>query len=431
MTISDEPRSTGAVRLHQIAAGLTAVGLVTHLHRTRAGTDLTATLSLPGCHEIEVIADEDGYTELRYWCSLNSAPATYVATIARLLEAIVASQSPGQSRKAGIGAGCRLRWRGHRTCGRLWHDGAPRPSGRAGTNPRPSTPAPGGQPSRQPGATRRLTGPPGAVAPQPPLVPLPRRRFPPAPRPRGGRGRGGPAPDPELADHPRTAPDGSWDWKGRKLAPERASIADEAITSCREKEGRDMNGNYGDHGLTPAMRRLETQLDHGHLIEDTEKFALKDPDRFKEKFAKLIERYPGADPTELAAGIADGIRYTVVFDFDYYTAGVAAGHTQLKDAGYERIETKPSWGSDQYKGVNSQWREPSAGVMFEVQFHTEESWDAKQKTHAAYERIQAPGTSVEEVEQLRDYQRWVSAHVRIPQGALEIEPYKKEGQVGA
>ena len=69
--------------------------------------------------------------------------------------------------------------------------------------------------------------------------------------------------------------------------------------------------------------------------------------------------------------------------------------------------------------------------MFEVQFHTEESWEAKQKTHAAYEKIQEPGTSVGEVERLRDYQRRVSAQVRLPQGALDIEPYKKEGQVGA
>jgi hypothetical protein len=59
------------------------------------------------------------------------------------------------------------------------------------------------------------------------------------------------------------------------------------------------------------MRRIETELDHGHLIEDTEKFALKDPDRFKEKFARLIEGYPGAEPSGLAASIADGIRYTL------------------------------------------------------------------------------------------------------------------------
>jgi hypothetical protein len=234
-----------------------------------------------------------------------------------------------------------------------------------------------------------------------------------------------------AAEQARTAPDGAWDWKGHKLAPYRSLIADEAVARCRDKEGRDDKGNYGEHGFTPAMRHLEAQLDHGHLIEDTEKFALKDPDRFKEKFARLIGRYPGADPRELASSIADGIRYTIIFDFDYYTEGVEDGQARLAEAGYEHIETKPSWDSDQYKGVNSQWREKSGNVRFEVQFHTEESWDAKQKTHEAYERIQEPGTSVEEVERLREYQRQVSAEVRVPPGALEIEPYKKEGQVRA
>ena len=75
-----------------------------------------------------------------------------------------------------------------------------------------------------------------------------------------------------------------------------------------------MDGSYGDDGLTPAMHRIETQLDHGHLVLDTEKFALKDPDRYKEKFAKLIDRYPGADPKSLATQIHDGVRYTLIFD---------------------------------------------------------------------------------------------------------------------
>ncbi len=91
---------------------------------------------------------------------------------------------------------------------------------------------------------------------------------------------------------PRIGPDGSWDWKGRHLTPEQSRLADQALAKCRDAEGRDADGNYGDHGLTPAMRRIEAQLDHGHLVEDTEKFALKDPDRFKEKLAKLIHPAP-------------------------------------------------------------------------------------------------------------------------------------------
>ena len=47
-----------------------------------------------------------------------------------------------------------------------------------------------------------------------------------------------------------------------------------------------MFGSYGDTGLTPAMRRIEDQLEHGELVPETEKYALKSLDRFQEKLAK-------------------------------------------------------------------------------------------------------------------------------------------------
>ena len=225
-----------------------------------------------------------------------------------------------------------------------------------------------------------------------------------------------------LAD---VGPDGSSRREGRELTPERSRIADQALAKCHDAEGRGVDGSYGNSGLTPAMRRIEAQLDNGRLADETEKFALKDPEHFKEKFARLTERYHGADPNELVSSIHDGVRYTFIFDFDHYAEGVETGQERLADAGYERIATKPSWASEEYKGVNSQWQEPSTGVMFEVQFHTQESWDAKQKTHEAYKKIQT-GTSIEDVERLRAYHSAVVAEVRIPLGALEIEPYKKE-----
>ena len=36
------------------------------------------------------------------------------------------------------------------------------------------------------------------------------------------------------------------------------------------------------------MRRIEAQLEHGELVPDTEKFALKGADRFKLKLAERI-----------------------------------------------------------------------------------------------------------------------------------------------
>ena len=105
-------------------------------------------------------------------------------------------------------------------------------------------------------------------------------------------------PSPQVAvDPPRTRADGSWEWKGQRLKSGECKIAEEMLGRCRAAEGRTVFGTYGDTGLTPAMRRVEAQLEHGQLVPDTEKFALKSADRFKEKLAKLIARIPGAEPS--------------------------------------------------------------------------------------------------------------------------------------
>ena len=216
-------------------------------------------------------------------------------------------------------------------------------------------------------------------------------------------------PDPGLAeaDAARVGPDGSWEWKGRHLTPEQSRIADQAVAKCRDAEGRDADGNYGDHGLTSAMRRIEAQLDHGHLAEDTEKFALKDPDRFKEKLAKLIIRHPSENTDDLAAEIHDGIRYTFVSDTEHYVEGFWETSERLQASGFElRVRTN-TWGHDEYKGINTRWHDPDSGLLFEVQVHTHESLDAKERTHDVYEKINDTRTPIEEVESLRDYQQEV------------------------
>jgi len=223
------------------------------------------------------------------------------------------------------------------------------------------------------------------------------------------------------ADHEELDDLGSREQAERRLS----EITDRAMERCQAAEGRDADGNYGERGFTPAMRRIESQLEHGHLADQTEKYALKDAARFKEKLAERSERFPNADPNDLAAEIHDGVRYTFILDFDYYTDGVGLAQSKLAETGYDHIETKPGWYGEEYKGVNSQWRDPDSGIRFEVQFHTRESWSAKQITHEAYETIRSNKASVEETESLRAYQREVSATVRIPPGALDIPAYKK------
>lgn len=232
--------------------------------------------------------------------------------------------------------------------------------------------------------------------------------------------------DLSTAHKPTIGPDGSWEWKGRVLTPEQSLLADAASQRCREAEGRDADGNYAEHGLTPAMRRIEAQLEHGRLAPETENFALKSPDRFKEKLADRISLQPGESMTTLAARIHDGIRYTFVYDDEHYTSGTQRTETALEQSGYDLITRRPSWHGPDYKGSNTKWHDPDSGLLFEVQFHTDASWEAKQATHPSYERLADPTTPPDERDRLESYQREITARVPVPPGALEIPHYSKE-----
>jgi hypothetical protein len=227
-------------------------------------------------------------------------------------------------------------------------------------------------------------------------------------------------------DDPHTTPDGGWSWKGLRLDPPANHVADQQLAARRAAEGRQADGGYDDHGLTPALRRVEAQLDHGTLIPDTEKFALKSPARFKEKLAKLTERYPDRDVDQLAPAIHDAIRYTFIFDLPNYVEGVSAAEQKLTAQGYRLRLRKPSWEDSGYKGVNSRWQDPSGHVQFEVQFHTPESWDAKQATHDLYEKMADPRTTAPQRHLLEEAQRRISVRVTIPEGAAGIAHYRAE-----
>ena len=149
---------------------------------------------------------------------------------------------------------------------------------------------------------------------------------------------------------------------GERLTPEQVRIAVRAHGRCRLAEGRSVFGSYGEGGLTPAMRRIEDLLEHGELVPETERYALKSLDRFEQKLAKLIAEEPGASPDSLAAQIHDGIRYTFLYEPDLYTRGVQATRSTLNAHGYELQLLRNSWESGEYKGINSRWRDPVRAV---------------------------------------------------------------------
>ena len=230
-----------------------------------------------------------------------------------------------------------------------------------------------------------------------------------------------------AADEPLTRPDGSWEWNGRYLTPEESRIADEALGRCRIAEGRNVFGGYGHSGLTPAMRRIEAQLEHGQLLADTEGCALKHADSFKRKLADLILRHPDKSAEELALEVHDGIRYAFIFDDEHYADGTLQAHSRFKGNGFDLEVRRNCWPSREYKGINTRWRDPAHDLVFEVQFHTAASWDVSERAHGLYEAITDPATPPEERARLRSVYAGMSAAVPVPRGCGNIPDYRREG----
>jgi hypothetical protein len=172
--------------------------------------------------------------------------------------------------------------------------------------------------------------------------------------------------------------------------------------------------------LSPAMRAIEGQDPARHMIGFDDR--LKGRGRIKEKVYDTTEER-GRSLEDAVSMVPDAIRYTFQYRETYYTQGVWADTGRLKEQGFELHSLWNAWSDDQYKGINSQWIEPDSGQRFEVQFHTRISYEAKQLTHDAYERLRTYPADKFEQMVLEAFQKKVSAEVPIPPGATDIPDY--------
>jgi hypothetical protein len=172
--------------------------------------------------------------------------------------------------------------------------------------------------------------------------------------------------------------------------------------------------------ISPALRTIESQDPDRNLIGFEHR--LKGRDRIAEKVHGKMKEF-GLSPEGAVSNVSDTIRYTFQYREAHYTQGVWSDIGRLKEQGFELHKLKNSWSDEQYKGLNSQWIEPDTGQRFEVQFHTRISFDAKQLTHDAYERLRVlPGDKLEQLV-LEAFQRKVTGEVPTPPGAADIPDY--------
>jgi len=169
--------------------------------------------------------------------------------------------------------------------------------------------------------------------------------------------------------------------------------------------------------VTPAMRRIEAQDSDRHLVGLEHR--LKDRDRIEEKVDFDMKKW-GVTAEQAFANVKDAIRYTLQYPDDKSSQGLRTDIERIKAEGFELVEFRNSWTREEYKGINSRWRVPENAQLFEIQFHTQASFEAKEETHKAYERLRVLPDDHEEVHELRAYQRHVCARIPVPPDAPDV-----------
>jgi hypothetical protein len=215
---------------------------------------------------------------------------------------------------------------------------------------------------------------------------------------------------------PHTHPDNSWtSGETRRLTPDQNAAVDRGYARIRE---------IGERHIVPGMLAVEA-ADLTRQLAGFDR-RIKGEDRLKEKVADRM-RTAGRTPDQALAEVPDVVRFTYQYSESTYATGVQADVKRLEEHGFSKVELRNTWDNDQYKGINTRWREPKSGALFEVQFHTQASLEAKELTHKAYERIRSTAFEGERAE-LRQFQRRVNSAIPVPPGVAEIEDYPQGGK---
>jgi SPP1 gp7 family putative phage head morphogenesis protein len=213
----------------------------------------------------------------------------------------------------------------------------------------------------------------------------------------------------------------STDWSKAAPLPKGWRMDAKQVAGSAPKEGRDI---YAERDYTEARKELEQvyktiSRNEPRITSTVRKSVRKSGGEMTglEYRLKTLESYlrkvkadfvtvrqfdEKVTPLEVARKINDVIRYTAIASVMGLVNTYFLTVRFLTDAGYTLVKTKNTWLDDHsaYKGINSVFRDPK-GQTFELQFHTPESFDAKQnQMHEYYEEQRASSTSPERKKEL-------------------------------
>ncbi|WP_406848591.1 XopAD/skwp family type III secretion system effector, partial [Xanthomonas citri pv. glycines] len=178
--------------------------------------------------------------------------------------------------------------------------------------------------------------------------------------------------------------------------------------------------------VTDMLRGIAAR--HGGQLTGTQ-HQLKSLSSLKQK---LTQRMALKKQTleEAAAGVNDALRYSVVLEPQDFTAGLRAVLSALDDQGHARVKLTNQFTvyPPVFKAINVTLRSP-AGALWEIQFHTPETFALKEHFHDLYKHAHAlalGGASRAEQRELQAPALEAFKRVASPPGCEEIDDWQEE-----
>ncbi len=144
-------------------------------------------------------------------------------------------------------------------------------------------------------------------------------------------------------------------------------------------------------------------------------YRLKSKNRYLQKISDNYS--PDGNEYE----VKDNVRYTYIANPEELTGKTLKAIDVYKDMGYNVLEVKNYWLNkhNPYNGINTTLRAPN-GQLFEIQYHTSESYRVKDKMHDDYEKWSKMDKASTEAQELRRSMFIQSSDMTVPKGIDKV-----------
>ncbi|PBC04251.1 XopAD/skwp family type III secretion system effector [Mesorhizobium sp. WSM3860] len=134
---------------------------------------------------------------------------------------------------------------------------------------------------------------------------------------------------------------------------------------------------------------------------------------------------------EATAGVNDALRYSVALNPEDFTVGLRGVLASLDDQGHVRVKLTNTFTKHRqaFKAVNVTLRSPK-GALWEIQFHTPQTFALKEQFHDLYKRkhaLEMKGAPLADQRELQAPAQEAFSRVASPPGCEEIEDWETLG----